>query len=75
MQTLSPCLLGAVPQFLIVEEGSDKLNFSPLLTRDRQEGPSLTQAVLIGVRMGVQYKAEQHTQVLNGQTDSKTGSR
>lgn len=41
-----------------MEEGSDMLSFSPVLTGDRQEELSLPPAMLIGVRMGVQYKAE-----------------
>lgn len=48
------CLLGTVPQFLIVEVASDMLNFSPFLTGDGQEGPSLSQAMLTGVGMRLQ---------------------
>lgn len=41
-----------------MEEGSDVLSFSPVLTGDGQEEPSLPRAVLTVARMGVQYKAE-----------------
>lgn len=59
-----------------MEEGSDVLSFSPVLTGDGQEEPSLPQAVLTGERMGVQYKAEgAASQVLTGETDKKTGSQ
>lgn len=51
---ISPYLLGAIPQFLIVEEGSDILNFNHFLLGDGQEGPSLSQAMLIEVGMGLQ---------------------
>lgn len=46
---VSPCLLGAVLQSLIVGEGSDMLNLIPFSTGDGQEGPSLPQAMFIGV--------------------------
>lgn len=48
------CLQGTVPQFLIVEEDSDMLNFSLFLTGNGQEGPSLSQAMLIGMGMRLQ---------------------
>lgn len=65
---ISPCLRGADPQFLRMREGSDMLNFSTFspfghklkqnslegwtYDGDGQEGPSLPQAVLIGLEMG-----------------------